>query len=497
MIRMTLIAGLFGATGLVSAYQIAATVPTMTYELLVGGILSSALVPIFSEYTAARNRKEFASLIGTVLGLASLILIVLVLFIELFAAQIARILGGGFSPELLSTATRLIRIAGIALLFLGLSGIVTAISYSMKRFTLPAFAAAAFNFGIILSALFLSKSLGVYSLAAGIVAGSLIQLMIQLPALRGLDISFRFDLSHPGLRRIVYLYLPVLAGLLVTQFQVAVDRNLASRTGEQSIAWMMNATTLIQFPHGLVAVAISLAVLPSLSRFSALGDMDGYKRTLSLGLRMVIVLIVPATVALFILARPAISVIFEHGKFTSFDTGWTALALRCYLFGLIFAAIDWPLNYASYARQDTLTPAVVGVFSILIYLLAAFALLPVYGMIGLVLADSFKQFSHAATMLLLTYRRLGGLDDQRMILTVFKTTIVSAAMGAAILIATHYLPTIEGLNPFLTDLFSLGLAGAIGGIVYVVLGVALGQDEVLTLWGAARRKLLTSTTARP
>ncbi len=232
--------------------------------------------------------------------------------------------------------------------------------------------------------------------------GSLIQLIIQLPALRGLALSFRLDLSHPALRRILYLYLPVLASLFVTQFQIAVDRNLASRTGEQSIAWMMNATTLIQFPHGLVAVAISLAVLPSLSSFSALGDMDGYRRTLSLGLRMVIVLIVPATVGLFILARPVISVIFEHGRFTSFDTGWTTLALRFYLFGLIFAAIDWPLNYASYARQDTLTPALVGVFSILIYLLIAFSLLPEYGMIGLVLADSFKQFSHAAVMLILT-----------------------------------------------------------------------------------------------
>jgi putative peptidoglycan lipid II flippase len=497
MIRMTLIAGLFGATGLVSAYQIAATVPSMAYELLVGGLLSSALVPIFSEYATARDRREFASLTGTMLGLATLILTVLVVLIELLAPQLAQILGGGFSPELLATATRLIRIAGIALLFLGLSGVVTAISYSMKRFTLPAFSAAAFNLGIILSALFLADSLGVYCLAVGIVVGSFIQLLVQLPALRGLGISFRLDLAQPGLRRIVFLYLPVLGGLLIAQFQIAVDRNLASRTGEQSIAWMMNATSLIQFPHGLVAVAISLAVLPSLSRFSALGDSDGYRRTLSLGLRMVIVLTLPATVALFILARPAIAVIFEHGKFTSFDTSWTTLALRCYLFGLIFAAIDWPLNYASYARQDTLTPALVGVFSILVYLLAAFSLMPAYGMIGLVLADSFKQISHAVTMLVLTYRRLGGLDDRRMILTVLKSVIASAAMAATMLITMRFLATFEGMGPFLADLVTLGVAGAVGGMVYVFLGIVLGQDEVLVLWNAARRRLNVFAAVRP
>ena len=493
MIRMTLIAGLFGATGLVSAYQVAATVPSMTYELLVGGLLSSALVPVFSEYATAKNRRALSVLISTVLGVALLLLSAVVISVEIFAPQIARILGGGFSPELQSVSTRLIRVAGVALLFLGLSGVVTAVLYTMKRFTLPAFGAAAFNLCIIITAIFLSKSLGIYSLAIGIVLGSVIQLAIQLPALRGMGVSFRFDLSHPGLRRIVLLYLPVLAGLLITQFQIAVDRNLASHTGEQSIAWMVNATSLIQFPHGLVAVAISLAVLPSLSRFSALKDMDGYRRTLLLALRLVIVLIIPATVGLFILGRPIVSVVFQHGRFTPLDTAWTTLALRFYLFGLIFAAIDWPLNYASYARQDTLTPALVGVFSILIYLLVAFSLLPRYGMIGLVLADSFKQISHALTMLALTHRRLGGLNDKRMLATVLKAIVSSSVMAAAILAIAHWWPSGASLSRFSNDLLLLGVAGTSGVIIYLGLSIALGQEEILILWDTARRKLQPSS----
>jgi len=492
--RMTLIAGIFGATGLVSAYQVAATVPTMTYELLVGGVLSSALVPIFSEYAASRHRKELSRLISTVLGITLLILIGVVLLIEIFAPQIARILGGGFPPHLQVTATSLIRVSGVALLFLGLSGVITAVLYTLKRFTLPSFGAAAFNAGIIVCAVLLSGQLGIYSLAIGIVVGSLIQLLIQLPALRGIELGITCDLSHPGLRRIAQLYLPVLAGLVITQVQIAVDRNLASHTGEQSIAWMMNATTLIQFPHGLIAVAISLAVLPSLSRLFAIKDMEGYCHTLSLGLRLVIVLIVPAVVGLFILGRPAVATIFEHGKFTAVDTAWTTFALQFYLFGLVFAAIDWPLNYASYARQDTATPALVGVFSIAIYLGVAFSLLPRYGMIGLVLADSFKQLSHALTMLILTHRRLGGIDDRRVLTTLLKTAVASLIMAGVIRGVLSWLPNFDNLSGFLNNLILLSVSGTSGLITYFLLSIVLGQDEIITLWNTLYRKLRHPST---
>ncbi|NIV31344.1 MAG: oligosaccharide flippase family protein, partial [Anaerolineae bacterium] len=221
-------------------------------------------------------------------------------------------------------------------------------------------------------------------------------------------------LSDPALRRILVLYLPIALGLIVSNMQVAIDQRLASSTGESSVAWMDRATTLIQLPHGLVAVAISLAVLPTLSRQSAADDQDGFRRTLGLGLRLVLVLIIPATLGLLVMAEPITSLIFEHGRFTANDTYWTAWALRCYLAGLVFAAIDWPLNYAFYARQNTLTPALVGILSVGVYLVLALVLIKPLGMLGLVLADSAKHFSHAITMLILTWRRIGNLSDQRL-----------------------------------------------------------------------------------
>jgi len=485
LVRNMVIADLFGATGLVSAYQIAATVPIMIYDLLIGGMLSSVLVPVFSEYAAARTKEELWRIVSVVLSLTALTLGLFVVVLELLAPQVAWLLGGGLKAELQTVATTSIRIVVPTVLFLGLSGVVTGLLYTLKRFTYPAFGKAIFKVGTILGVLFLSRHLGIYSLVIGIVLGAILQLAIQLPGLKGslfTRLSFSLDLSHPGLRRIALLYTPIALGLVITQIQVAIDRNLASRTGEQSIAWMQNATNLIQFPHGLVAMAISQAVLPSLSQLSATADWTGYRRTLAIGLRMVVVLIFPATVGLFIMAKPIIALIFEHGAFTAYDTAWTALALRCYLLGLVFAAVDWPLNFAFYARQDTLTPASVGVLSVLVYLIVALPLMKPLGMIGLVLSTSAKHTFHVLTMLILLHRRVGSLRGHEVGVTTFKAILASAVMGALTYWTMAWLQGVTanlvGIGRLWGELAVVGGAGLVGLIVYGILVTLMGVEEV-------------------
>ncbi|MFB0536802.1 MAG: murein biosynthesis integral membrane protein MurJ [Anaerolineae bacterium] len=493
LVRVTVIADLFGATGLVSAYQIAATVPTMIYDLLIQGMLSSALVPVFSEYAAAK-KEELWRMVSVVLSLAAVALGLFVVVLELLAPQVAWLLGGGLEAGLQAVAATSIRIVVPAVLLLGLSGVVTGLLYTLKRFTYTAFGAAVFNLGIILGALLLGRPLGIYSLVIGTVLGAGLQLAIQLPGLRGTRLSFSLDLSHPGLRRIAFLYTPIVLGLVVSQIQVAIDRNLASRTGEQSIAWMQNATHLIQFPHGLVAVAISLAVLPSLSRLSATADWTGYRHTLAMGLRMVVVLIFPATVGLFIMAKPIIALIFEHGAFTAYDTAWTTFALRCYLLGLVFAAVDWPLNYAFYARQDTVTPASVGVLSVFAYLMVALPLMKPLGMIGLVLADSAKHTAHALTMLVLLHRRGGSLRGHGVGATTLKAVLASAVMGGLTYWTMVWLQGIVDVGRLGGELAVVGGAGLTGLIVYGVLVTLMGVEEVKLIREMVKVRLLGSLT---
>jgi putative peptidoglycan lipid II flippase len=489
LVREQVIAYLFGATGLVSAFGIAAKVPKMIYELLIGGMLSAALVPVFSKVAEREGRPALWALFSRVASLVAVVLAALVLLLEALSSPLAWLLGGGFEPELQAALARMLRIIAPAVFFFGLSGVVTGLLYTLKRFTYPAFGAAIFNLGIVIAAPLLAGRLDAYSLAVGVFLGSLLQLLIQTPDLRDVRFRFRLDLSHPALRRILVLYLPIALGLVISDVQVAIDQRLASSTGESSIAWMDRATTLIQFPHGLVAVAISLAVLPTLSRLSAAGDDEGFRQTLGQGLRLVLSLILPATLGLLVLAEPLVSLLFEHGRFTAHDSFWTAWALRYYLVGLVFAAVDWPLNYAFYARQDTLTPALVGVLSVGVYLAVALTLIGSLGMLGLVLADSVKHISHAVTMLVLTRWRTGGLANLQLGSTTAKTFLAAATMAGLMILVLHGLTGAVGTAGLGARLLTVTVTGGAGAVVYLGLVTLLRVEDIGLLRELVLRRL--------
>ncbi|MCS7286749.1 MAG: murein biosynthesis integral membrane protein MurJ [Anaerolineae bacterium] len=484
--RETIIAHYFGATGEVSAFRVASIIPTMVYELLIGGMLSAALVPVLSEYASSERKEELGRVVGIVLGVFGLGLGVVVLMIELFAPLVAWLLGGGFSVELRRITTNLIRIIIPALLIFGSSGILTGLLYSLKRFSAPAFGAAVYNLGIILAAPLFSRFLDIYSLALGIVMGALLQFLILIPSLRDIPIKLSFNLRHPALKRIFMLYLPIAAGLIISEIQVAIDRNLASRTGPSSIAWMANATTLIQFPHGLISIAISTAILPTLARIALSREKnEEFLATLASGIKMVLAAAIPATVGLFILSYPIIATIFEHGRFTPYDTQYTVLALRLYLIGLVFASVDWPLNYAFYARKDTFTPAAVGVLSVLVYLGVALTLMKPMGMAGLVLADSAKHLSHCITMLLMLHRKVGSLKGYGISSTILKGALASLAMAFAVGEVLQVIP----MGSFQGKLTAVIAGGFVGAGIYLAMAMIMRMEEILLIKEAVLSRL--------
>ncbi|MCB0167919.1 MAG: murein biosynthesis integral membrane protein MurJ [Anaerolineae bacterium] len=496
LVRETVIAQLFGATGPVSAFRVAQTIPTMLYDLLVGGMVSSALVPVFSEQ-AERDRTALWQLASLILSLTVLVLSAIVLIIELAAPQVAVLIAGGFDAELLAITTHLLRLTTPAVFFLSLSGIVTGLLYALKRFTLPAFTAATFNAAIVIVAVVGVNIFGwgIEALAYGLLLGAVAQVALQLPGLRDARLRFVIDLHHPALRKIGQLCWPILFGLVVSQVAIALDRNLASRTGAQSIAWMQYATTIIQFPLGLISAAISLAILPTLSRLAVAAvetpaRLADFMDMLATGLRLVLMLIIPATVALFILAEPIVTLLFQHGEFTPFDTGQTALALRLYLLGLTFAAIDQPLIFAYYARQNTLTPALVGLLGVGFYLVAA--LLPAFfrplQMTDLVIANSVQLTGHALVMLWLV-NRLATLRGRELGATVLKAIAGAGAMGLGLWVAR---PLVEQWLPpinFITQ--AIGLSGliAFGGGIYLLAAILLKMPDLALLVRLLRRFL--------
>ena len=413
LVREIVIAALFGASGQVSAFRVAAQVPTLIYDFLVGGMLSAALVPVLSDY-ARRGREEFTRVVSSLISVFVVVLAGLVLLLELTAPGLAALLAGGFrdsDPALLILTSQLIRLLAPVVWFLSMTGVFIAVLYALERFTFPAIATAVFNLGIVIAAPLLAPRIGIYSLAVGLLVGSLAQLTLMAADVLRAHVRIRFtlDWKHPALRQMLWLYLPIAAGLVVSLFQVGLDRRLASSTGASSIAWMANATTLQQMPLGLISVAISLAALPRLSQFYAAGDETAYRQTLGRGLRMLWLLIAPAAVILWLLGEPITRILFQRGAFTAEDTAAVVQALNIYLLGMIFAAVDFPLNFAFYARHNTLLPALVGVVSVGVYTIVALALVEPLGYLGLVWADTAKQLAHMVIMVLLLWRVVGPL----------------------------------------------------------------------------------------
>lgn len=489
--REAVISGFFGASGQLDAFRLASRVPTMIYDLLVGGMLSAALVPVFSEYAKPDRRDELARVASAVLSLIALMMGVVVLLLELFAGPLAGLLSDFADPTYERVLRDCLRIIAPAVLLFGLTGGATGLLYALRRFDYTAVSGAVFNLGIvILTPLFVSR-FGIYVLPLGIAMGSLLQLAVVGWGARDLALRFSTAWRHPAVRRIGRLYLPIALGLIVTQIQIIVDGRWASAAGAQSVSWMGYATNLIQLPLGLIPVAISLAALPTLSQRAAVGDWDGFRSIFGRGLRLVLVLLLPAAVGLWALAEPIIRLLFQHGSFVDADTVMTARALRFYLIGLPFAGVDFLLNYTFYARQNTRTPAIVGVVSIGFYFLTALLLKGPLGFLGLVLADSAKQATHAVIMTTLLLYSVGRLHRQGVLRTLAAGGGVAVAMGAGVWAIARL------LTPLLPEgkvgaLVVVAVAGVAGAVFYLAMLRLLRVGEVTRLvdgvLGAVRRR---------
>ena len=516
--REILLTFLFGASGAVDAFQVAIIVPKAIYDLLIGGHINGAIVPVLSEIIARRGKDELWRVVSILFSLVTVLLALLVLLIEGFAPQIVTAVASGADEPTLRLATELLRLTAPALIFMGLFAVFSGTLFALRSFSLPAFAGVVFNGCIVLVTAALAPPLtlmpglqndptlfpflaarpasGIVVVALGWLAGAIAQMALQLPGLplRRLRLSFRW--RHPALKGIAILYAPVMLSLIMDTLIIRpFSYNIASQTGDGGIAYMNWATTLIQFPQGLVATAISVAILPTLARQAA--EMTGlaqraFKDTLGLGLRLTTTLILPAAIGLFVLAVPIIVLLFEHGAFGSGDTAITAQALRLYLIGLPFAAIDLLLVYAFYARKDTLTPALIGVVSLIVYMLVALGLFETWGLFSLMAADSIKHFVHALISGVLLARRIGGFGSQRLLMTAAKTLAAALTMAAAAVVTLPLLTELIGTASIIHEAALVIFSAALYGGIFLLAARLLKIEELRWLMTLLRQSLSRS-----
>ncbi len=509
LVREQVVAALFGTTVAASVFSAASRVPTMVFDLLIGGALSSALVPVFAE-VASRNETtstsagiparrgvstgdgeadvhssgDLGAVAGAVLGSALAVLIPIVIALAIVAEPLMELLGTGFAPEVQSQGSLLVRLALPTVILMGVAAIFQAMLLARNDITRPAIAPAIYNLGIIIGALALSPWMGVSSLVIGMLAGATGQVLLMWPN-RAVGLRIRVDLRHPAVRRILRLYGPVAAGLVVSAAIIILDTRLASQTGAGSLAAMRYATTIVQLPLGLVVAALSTASLPVLARYGRNGLKEpGFRQTLGSGLTAAVVLVAPLMVGAMVLREPIVRLLFARGAFDDAGVALTATALLWYAPQLPFVAIDQLLIAALYAVQNTRVPVLAGVACAGIFATVAITTVDPLGMKGLVLANTVQHGAHA-TILAVYLMRHGLPITATRIRTMLRVAVASGTMALALTGATVLVvpPTTT-----VTLILYLGSAAGIGGAIYLATLVALRGSEVTSVLAAIRAR---------
>ena len=506
VVRESVLASLFGPGNDMDAYRIAFRIPNILRDLFAEGAMSAAFVPVFTRRLATGGRAEALKLglnvTNALLIIAGTLVLAGIIFAEplvhpFVAAKYAAI------PGQIDLTVLLSRIMLPFLAFIAVAAVAMGMLNALHHFFLPALSPAVFNVVSIGLTLLLVPVMpwaglpAVAALAIATVAGGFAQWAMQLPLLRREGFRYRpiVDWRDSGLRRMLVMMGPGTLGLAATQVNLLVSSYLASnQTGLVStLEW---AFRVMYLPIGLFGVSIAAATLPAVSRQSTAQDFNGVRSTVADGLSLMLMLNVPATVGLMVLATPIVRVMYERGHFTPRDTVVTAAALQLYAVGLVGYSIVRMVSPVFYALGANRVPVVVSVMTVLFNAALSLALVLETPMSysGLPLATSIAALFNAGALMFLLRRRLAGIDGRRLTLSVLRITTASALMGGAAFAADRLLaPALPdgSLTPEV-----LRLAAAIGaGMAVLALSAHLLRIREFQMAVAALRRRLPPKTA--
>jgi putative peptidoglycan lipid II flippase len=441
LVRDQVLAYLFGAGGQMDAYNVAFRIPNLVRDLFAEGAMSAAFVPAFTRRLATGTRNQAWDLGNLVITALVLVTGALVVLGIAFASPITTAFAGSYAaiPGKLELTTQLTKVMFPFLVLVAVAAAFMGMLNALHRFFVPALSPALFNVGSIVCTVGLVPVMPVLGLprimapAIGVLVGGIGQVAAQWPQLRGEGFRFRprIDFSDPGLREVLILMGPGVIGLAAVQINVFVNTVLATGAGDGAASWLNYAFRLMYMPIGLFGVSIATAALPSLSQQAARNNHDEMRRTISHGLRLMLMLNVPATVGLVALATPIVGLIFEHGRFTPADTAATASALAFYAPGLIgYSAVKIAVP-SFYALRESRTPVMVSVATVLVNVVLNVTLVRVMGFKGLALGTAAAAMFNAVTLLAMLSRRLDGLDGARIAATATRIAVAAAIMGLA------------------------------------------------------------------
>ncbi len=486
LIRDVVLARVIGADGLADAFFVAFKIPNFLRRLFAEGAFAQAFVPVLAEYRARGNHAAVKALVDRVAGALGSVLILLTALVMVGAPVVTTVFAPGFvnDPARFEAATTMIRITFPYLLLISLTGLSAGILNSYDRFAIPAFTPVWLNVCMIGAALagaawFTEPA---YALAWGVLVAGAVQLLFQLPFLMGVRLLPRpvVDWHYDGVKRILKLMAPAIFGVSVSQINLLLDTVIASFLPTGSVSWLYYSDRLSELPLGVFGVALGTVILPNLSRQHAAANAETFAATLDWAIRMVLLVAVPASLALVILATPILATLFYDGvRIDARDIAMSTLSLQAYALGLIAFMLIKVLAPGYFARQDTLTPVRIGVIAMVANMAMNIALvIPLHhywqvGHMGLALATSLAAFINSY-LLYRGLRRAGVYQPQPGWWRYAMRLAVASLAMAAVLIAL-----IWRLDDWLAwtameRVLRLMLICVVGGGVYLVVLVGLG-----------------------
>jgi putative peptidoglycan lipid II flippase len=484
-VRDMTMANFFGTSGVSDSFYLAFKIPNMLREIFAEGSMSAAVIPVLTGYQKDDPRAA-KSLVRVLLGFVLIAVGVICILGILFAGPIVSVIGYGLSkdPEKASTlALTVVQVRTMMpfLLFISLASIIMAALNTRRVFFVPALSPALFNITIVISVFLLAGILDqpIMAAAIGVVIGGFMQFLIQTPSHLKMGGSLRpsFAFSHPGLKQIGVLILPVTFGMAVSQINIVVGAFLAAFLPAGSITYLFVSMRLIQFPIGVFGVAMGIAILPSLSSHAHEGNIDKLKEDFSFALRLLFFIGVPAMAGLIALRVPIIATLFQRGEFTVASTVGTSQALLYYALGIWATMGVKVLASTFYSLKDTKTPVKAAVAALTINIILSIMLMGPMLHSGLALAQSLSAILNFSLLFILLRRNLKGIGAGRIINTLLRSAFAALIMALAGAYAADLPIWLEaGRTLEKAGLLGALIAGSV--IIYMTISALMKSDEL-------------------
>lgn len=461
----------FGATYKTDAYFVASNIPELLRDVLAGGALTSAFIPVYTTYLAKKQEHEAQKLASGIFNILLIALVLMSLFGIVFAPTLTHIVAPGFKGETLDLTIKLTRLFFPAIIFLGLASLFGAILNSYHHFTVPALQPLILNTVNIVCMLVLAPFIDIYSLVVGALVGGVCITVMNLPLLykKGLRYLPKFSFEQEGMRKIGILWFPLILGLSVNQLNIVISKILASGLSSGSVSALNYANLINQIAPSVFGVAVPTAIFPSLSWHIALDEMEKFRNIISKAIRVTLIITVPLSVGLMFFNTPVIKLLFERGAFNQQATALTAGVLFYFAIGTFALTLNYVMIRAFYALSDTKTPVRLAVIAVLGNIILSIILVKVMKQNGLALASSLAALLQMGLLLFFLQKKIGRLKLGRLLADFFKTILSSVvAVGAGFWLNQKFGDVI-GPTAFFGQLLNLGLTTILIIVIFLLL----------------------------